>query len=137
MVFVHEAAAIGVWLQRIQSCGALNQLTSHQDSSAHLDKQSKQQLMCSDSQIDPTAPQHFAVVLENSMATCFVYTAVVLGQPTGLSKQACLCAGADWLGSSVSQRVAKGYTEKIETDAHQSYYHQVVITAFIITACHF
>ena len=56
MVFVHEAAAIGVWLQRIQSCGALNQLTSHQDSSAHLDKQSKQQLMCSDSQIDPTAP---------------------------------------------------------------------------------
>ena len=31
------------------------------------------------------------------MAMCFVYTAVILGQPTGLSKGLCLYMGADWL----------------------------------------
>ena len=33
---------------------------------------------------------------------------VVLEQPAGLSKEACLYAGADWLSFSVIQKVARG-----------------------------
>ena len=42
------------------------------------------------------------------MATCFVYTTVVLGQPANLSKQACLYMDATWLSSTVSHRVVAG-----------------------------
>ena len=55
-----------------------------------------------------TILKRFAVVLKNSMATCFVYTIMVLEQPAGLSKKAYFCAGADWLSSSVSHRVRRG-----------------------------
>ena len=55
-----------------------------------------------------TALKRFTVVFENNTATNFVYTAMVLGQPNGLSKEARLYAGADWLSSPVSQRVARG-----------------------------
>ena len=41
------------------------------------------------------------------MVTRFAYTTFVRGQPTGLSKEACLHAGADWLSSTVSQRVVR------------------------------
>ena len=37
------------------------------------------------------------IVFENSTGTCFVYIAVVLGQPAGLSKEVCLHSGADWI----------------------------------------
>ena len=37
----------------------------------------------------------------------FVYTTMALGQLADLSKEACLCAAADRLSSSVSQRVAR------------------------------
>ena len=47
-------------------------------------------------------------VFESSTATCFVYTTVVLGQPAGLSKEACLYAGAEWLTVFVSRRMARG-----------------------------
>ena len=36
---------------------------------------------------------------------------MVPGQPAGLSKEACLYAGADWLSSSVSQRVARSQVQ--------------------------
>ena len=55
-----------------------------------------------------TASKRFTVVFGNSTATCFVYTTMVLGQSAGLSKEACSFASADWLSSSVSQRVARG-----------------------------
>ena len=54
-----------------------------------------------------TASKRFTVVFENNTATCFLYTTIVPGQPTSLSKEACLYAGADWLSLCVSQRVAK------------------------------
>ena len=37
------------------------------------------------------------IAFENSTGTCFAYIAVVPGQPIGLSKEACLYAGTDWL----------------------------------------
>ena len=37
-----------------------------------------------------------------------IYTTMGLGETAGLSKEACLYTGADWLSSSVRQRVAKG-----------------------------
>ena len=52
--------------------------------------------------------KHFTVhVFENNTATCFVYATVVIGQPAGLSKEACLYADSDWLSLSVSHRVAR------------------------------
>ena len=55
-----------------------------------------------------TAPKHFTIVSENGTATRFVYSTIILGQPAGLSQEACLHAGADWLRSSVNQWVARG-----------------------------
>ena len=54
------------------------------------------------------ARKRFIVVFENSTTTCFIYTAMVLGQPVGLYKEEYLHASADWLNSSVSQRAARG-----------------------------
>ena len=42
------------------------------------------------------------VVFDNNKTTSFVYTAMLLGQLVGLSKEACLYAGADWLSLSVN-----------------------------------
>ena len=39
---------------------------------------------------------------------CFVYITMVLGQPAGLPEEAYLYASADWLSSSVSQRIVSG-----------------------------
>ena len=47
--------------------------------------------------------------LFSNTATWFVYTAMILAQLAGLSMaEAYLNAGADWLSSSVSQRLATG-----------------------------
>ena len=53
-------------------------------------------------------PKHFSIAFNNSIATHFVNTAMVLGQPAGFSKEACLYMGADWLSSSVCHRVVRG-----------------------------
>ena len=44
-----------------------------------------------------TAPELLAAVFENNPITCFDYINMVLGQPTGLSLEACLCTDADLL----------------------------------------
>ena len=45
------------------------------------------------------------IVFGNSSSTCLVYTTIILGQPAGLFKEACLNAGADWLKlTSVRER---------------------------------
>ena len=76
------------------------------DSSAHLDKRSKQNHVSSNSRFDPHS--RFAVLFENNVTTCFVDTTVELEQPAVLSNEACcLYAGVDWLSSSVRQRVAR------------------------------
>ena len=54
------------------------------------------------------ASKRLTTVFENDMAKCFVYATVVLSQLTGMSKEVCLYAGADWLSSSVSHRVVTG-----------------------------
>ena len=64
------------------------------DSSAHLDKPSKQHNMCSNSNCAHT--KRLIVVFKNSTGACFVYITVVLGQSLGLSKEMCRHADADW-----------------------------------------
>ena len=49
-------------------------------------------------------PKRFTIVFNKNTATSFVYTIVVLGQPAGLSKEACLYADAD-RGGDVAQLV--------------------------------
>ena len=62
--------------------------------------------MSSNSRFDPHS--RFAVLFENNVTTCFVDTTVELEQPAVLSNEVCcLYAGADWLSSSVRQRVAR------------------------------
>ena len=53
-----------------------------------------------------TAPER--LFSKTARVTRFVYIAVVLGQPAGVSEERWLLAGADWLSSSVIQRVARG-----------------------------
>ena len=83
-------------------------MTSRQDidSSAHLDKQSRQHHVSWIDRFDLHSIKSFTVVFQNNTATCFAYTTMALGQPTGLSKELCLYVVADWLRSSVCQKVA-------------------------------
>ena len=60
------------------------------------------------SQIDLHSPKTLHCCFEHNTAACFVRTTMVLGQPVGLSKDACFYAGADWLSWPVNQRGARG-----------------------------
>ena len=88
----------------------LTKLTSRQEtgSSAHSDRWGKHHTLVRTGALICTASKCFTLVFENNTVTCFVYITVVLGQSASLSKEACLYADADWLGSSVSQRAWKG-----------------------------
>ena len=56
--------------------------------------------------------------LFSNTATWFVYTAMILAQLAGLSMaEAYLNAGADWLSSSVSQRVSSINRKGADTKA--------------------
>ena len=56
-----------------------------------------------------TAPRCYIIVFKNSMTTSFVYTSMVLGQHTGLSKGVCLLSGC-WLVKSIDLSV-QGWQE--------------------------
>ena len=70
------------------------------DSSNHMDKRSKEHYVHSSKSL--------TVVFENNKASIFFSFFFFLSlQRAGLSKEACLYAGAEWLNSSVSQSLAK------------------------------
>ena len=44
-----------------------------------------------------TDPRHLIIIFQNSMGTCFVYVTIVLGQPSGVSKEVSLYTTTDWV----------------------------------------
>ena len=85
-------------------------LTCHQqrDSFAHIDKRSRQHYVSWNSGFNLHCSKALHLVFENNTDTYFVYTTMVFEQPAGLYNEASIFAGADWLGLSVSQEVARG-----------------------------
>ena len=79
------------------------------ESSAHLDKRSKQHHVSWNSRFDLHSPTAVHVVFENHIAMFFDYTKRIL------SKEACLYADDDWLSSSVSQRLARASSVNLVT----------------------
>ena len=55
-----------------------------------------------------TTLKRFTFAFKYDTSASFIYTAVTLGRPAGLSKEEGLYVGAYWLTLSVSQRVTRG-----------------------------
>ena len=55
-----------------------------------------------------TTLKRFTVVFKYDTSASFIYTAVTLGRPAGLSMEEGLYVGTNWLTLSVSQRVTRG-----------------------------
>ena len=95
---VDSFGPLSFWQPSHSKCSCCEQFAF---SSAPLDKRSKQHLMSWNSRFDLHSPKRFAVVSKTTRPRA-LFT-ITLGQPAGLSKEACLYAGADWYCSSVRE----------------------------------
>ena len=60
-------------------------------------------------------PQSALPLFSKTTATCFM----ALGQPADMSKEACFYADADWLSSSITQKLAKGQSAQYSDTANR------------------
>ena len=101
------------------------ELTSRQKrntySSAHLDKRSKQHHLSSNLRFDLQSPKSALPLFSKTARSRVLFTPQWYLNNHGLSKEACLCAGAEWLRSFVSQRVARGQSSVLPPDKQTLY----------------